>query len=187
MGAPAILDVLMGIYNPSGKLPVSVAYTAGQIPVYYNMPNASGFLQAGSIGFPDYVDCSHTARYPFGYGLSYTTFVYRDLEIVPEADCVNVLFTVENTGDINGVEIVQLYFKDKKASCLRPGKELGGFKRISLEAGEKKSVLMKLFYSQTAFLDKKMRWKMEEGDFDLLIGSSSEDIRLQGEFRIAES
>lgn len=187
MGAPAILDVLTGIYNPSGKLPVSAAYSSGQIPVYYNMPNASGFLQAGSIGFPDYVDCPHRARYPFGYGLSYTTFDYRDLEVVPKEEYAEITFTVENTGGVSGVEIVQLYFSDVRASYLRPGIELAGFKRVPLLAGENKKVSFKLYYSQTAFLDENMQWKVEAGEFKVMAGASSEDLRLTGEFRIEES
>lgn len=126
-GAEAIVDVLTGSYNPSGKVPVSVAYTAGQIPIYYNMPNASAFLQAGSIGFADYADCPHRARYPFGYGLSYTTFAYDDLRLIQESDHVKISFTVENTGQRAGTEIIQLYFSDLYASRLRPGKELAGF------------------------------------------------------------
>ena len=187
MGALAILDVLTGIYNPSGKLPVSVAYSAGQIPIYYNMPNASGFWQAGSIGFPDYVDCPHRARYPFGYGLSYTTFEYQDMKVESKDVYTEITFTVENTGSVSGTEIVQLYFSDLRASYLRPGMELAGFKRVPLLAGEKKRVSFKFFYSQTAFLDEKMRWKIEAGDFKVMVGASSEDIRLMGEFRIKES
>lgn len=187
MGAPAILDVLTGIYNPSGKLPVSVAYSAGQIPVYYNMPNASGFLQAGSIGFQDYVDCPHRARYPFGYGLSYTSFEYQDMKVEPKNTYAEITFTVENTGSVSGTEVVQLYFSDLRASYLRPGRELAGFRRVPLLPGEKKKVAFKLYYSQTAFLDERMQWKIEAGEFRVMAGASSEDIRLAGDFRIEES
>ena len=187
MGAQAIVDVLRGTYNPSGKLPVSVAYSAGQIPVYYNMPNASGFWQAGSIGFADYVDCPHRARYPFGYGLSYTTFAYRDLKVEANEEYADITLTVENTGAVDGTEIVQLYFSDLRASYLRPGMELAGFKRVPLLPGEEKEVAFRLDYSQLAFLDKDMRWKIEAGGFRVMVGASSEDLRLNGEFSIAES
>lgn len=179
-GAEAIADVLTGRYNPSGKLPVSVAYTAGQIPIYYNIPNASAFLQAGSIGFSDYVNCPHSARYPFGYGLSYTSFVYSGLQLCREDGKTRIRFIVENTGERAGEEIVQLYVRDLQASCLRPGKELAGFCRVSLNAGEKKEVIFWMDDSQTAFLDRQMRWKAEAGEIELQIGASSEDIRLQG-------
>lgn len=187
MGAPAIWDILTGIHAPCGKLPVSTAYSAGQIPIYYNIPNASGFLQAGSIGFPDYVDCPHRPRYPFGYGLSYTTFAYDNLVLLPEKDRITVRFTVKNTGTREGIEVAQLYFSDRQSSMLRPGMELAGFLRIPLQPGEEKDVSFTFFYSQTAFLDDQLRWKIEAGDFDIMVGASSEDIRLKGNFRISES
>ena len=184
MGASAIWDVLTGVYTPSGKLPVSVAYSAGQIPVYYNMPNASGFLQAGSIGFADYADCPHRPRYPFGYGLSYTYFSYHNLVITPENDRVIVCFTVENVGNVEGTEIAQLYYRDQRASRLRPGMELAGFVRVPLRPGEKKTVMFTLCYSQMAFLDGQFRWKTEAGDIEVMVGASSEDIRLRERFHI---
>ncbi len=165
-GAEAIVSVLTGAYNPSGKLPLSVARSAGQIPVYYNHPNGSSYHQGESIGFADYVDLPHTPRYFFGYGLSYTSFAYEGLtihqpEIAPE-DTVQILKTVKNTGSVTGTEIVQLYVRDCYARMVRPVQEL-------------------------AYLDENMHWLIEAGEIDVLVGASSNDIRLTGSFRIRES
>ncbi len=191
MGAEAIVQVLTGEYNPGGKLPVSVARNAGQIPIYYNHPNGSAWHQGESIGFAEYVDMPHTPRYFFGYGLSYTEFVYTNLLISPEeADAekeILISVEVENTGAVRGSEVVQLYLCDVYASMTRPVKELAGFKRIMLEPGEKRKVIFKVRASQTAFLDTCMNWKVERGEFEVLVGSSSEDIRQTGHFSIRES
>lgn len=191
MGAEAIVQVLTGEYNPGGKLPVSVARNAGQIPIYYNHPNGSAWHQGESIGFAEYVDMPHTPRYFFGYGLSYTEFVYTNLLISPEEADVEkeilISVEVENTGAVRGSEVVQLYLCDVYASMTRPVKELAGFKRIMLEPGEKRKVIFKVRASQTAFLDTCMNWKVERGEFEVLVGSSSEDIRQTGHFSIRES
>ena len=189
-GAQAVADVLMGAYNPGGKLPVSVAHNAGQIPIFYNHPNGSAWHQQESIGFVNYVDLPHTPRYCFGHGLSYTRFSYGDLEInkaevEPDGE-VKIRCTVENTGDRAGDEVVQLYLRDRFASMTRPVKELAGFCRIHIEPKEKIQVTFTVKADQTAFLDREMRWKVEHGDIDVEIGSSSEDIRLTGEFRITQ-
>ena len=189
-GAQAVTDVLLGVYNPGGKLPVSVAYSAGQIPVFYNHPNGSAWHQQESIGFVNYVDLPHTPRYCFGHGLSYTRFSYGDLEInkaevEPDGE-VKIRCTVENAGDRTGDEVVQLYLRDRFASMTRPVKELAGFCRIHIEPKEKIRVIFTVKADQTAFLDREMRWKVERGDIDVEIGSSSEDIRLTGEFRITQ-
>ncbi|MBD5486401.1 MAG: beta-glucosidase [Lachnospiraceae bacterium] len=185
-GAEAVVSVLSGEYNPGGKLPVSVAYHAGQIPIYYNHPNGSAWHQGESIGFVNYVDLPHTPRYCFGHGLSYTTFVYSDLKISKEKidaqGNVRMEVTVCNTGQCEGDEVVQLYLIDRYASMTRPVKELAGFKRITLKPGEKKTVIFDVSASQMAFLDKDMRWKIEKGAIGVEIGSSSEDIRLTGEY-----
>lgn len=187
-GAQAICDVLLGDYNPSGKLPVSVAYNAGQVPVYYAHPWGSGWHQSESIGFPDYVDCPHRPRYPFGFGLSYTSFAYEGLEIsrkeVPAGESVEIVFTVENTGAVPGEEVAQLYVSDVYASMTRPVKELAGFARIYLEPGEKKRLSFSLHTSQLAFLDQDMKWKIEHGEVRVEAAASSDDVRLSGSFRI---
>ena len=187
-GAEAIVDVLLGTYNPGGKLPVSVARSAGQIPIVYNHPYGSAWHQEGSIGFVNYVDMPHTPRYPFGHGLSYTSFTYENLtvsntEVAPDGSVV-ISCSIQNTGICVGTEVVQLYIRDEQASMTRPVKELAGFCRISLEPGEKKKVSFVLNVSQTAFLDRQMRWKVEKGRIEVQIGASSEDIRLRGSFCI---
>lgn len=189
-GAQAVADVLLGAYNPGGKLPVSVAYNAGQIPVFYNHPNGSAWHQQESIGFVNYVDLPHTPRYCFGHGLSYTRFSYADLEMTktevePDGE-VKISCTVENMGDRAGDEVVQLYLRDRFSSMTRPVKELVGFCRIHIEPKEKIRVIFTVKADQTAFLDREMRWKVEHGDIDVGIGSSSEDIRLTGAFRITQ-
>ena len=189
--AEAVVDALLGKENPSGKLPLSVARCAGQIPVYYNHPNGSMWTQARSIGFTDYVDCLHTPRYCFGHGLSYTTFEYADLAIekkeVKPFEAVELSFNVKNTGDREGTEVAQLYVRDVHASMTRPVKELQGFARVRLLPGETKRVRFTLQPSQAAFLDEDMRWKIEKGEFELQLGASSEDIRLKDSYTVTEN
>lgn len=187
-GAQAVTDALLGDCNPGGKLPVSVAYHAGQIPIYYNHPYGSAWHQGESIGFVNYVDLPHTPRYFFGHGLSYTSFAYSDLFLsAQEVDAdggLQIACTVENTGEIPGDEVVQLYLRDEYASMTRPVKELAGFCRVTLQPGEKKRVSFDVSPSFLAFLDRDMRWKIEKGAVEVQIGSSSEDVRLSGRFGI---
>lgn len=182
-GAEAIVDVITGAVNPSGRLPVSIARNSGQIPVYYNHPYGSQWHQGDSVGFSEYLDLPHTPRYPFGFGLSYTTFIYEDLQISAEhatvEDTVEISCTVRNSGDREGTEVVQLYVSDRFASMSRPVKQLAGFSRVEIPAGESRQIVFALDISSLAFLDTKMRWAVEAGDFDLRIGSSSEDIHLE--------
>lgn len=189
-GAEAVVKVLIGEYNPGGRLPVSVARCAGQIPIYYNHPNGSAYHQGESIGFKNYVDMPHTPRYYFGHGLSYTTFEYSGLKIdqksIGPKEQIGIELTIKNTGSRKGDEIIQLYFRDLYASTTRPVEELAGFKRITLEAGEEKRVFFVMKASQTAFLDRTMRWKIEKGEFEIQIGSSSEEIQLCDMFCITE-
>ena len=186
--AEAVTDALLGRLNPSGKMPLSTARCAGQIPVYYNHPNGSMWTQSPSIGFTDYVDCPHRPRYCFGHGLSYTRFEYSDLKLdrkeTKPFEAVTISLKVKNAGACMGTEIVQLYIKDVYASMTRPYKELQGFARVHLQPGEEKEVSFTLQPSQMAFLDEDMRWKIEKGEFEVQIGSSSEDIRLRDSFQV---
>ncbi|MBO4887688.1 MAG: glycoside hydrolase family 3 C-terminal domain-containing protein [Firmicutes bacterium] len=202
--AEVIIDVLLGRISPSGKLPVSVARNAGQIPIFYNHPKGSAWHQGPSIGFQDYVDAPHTPRYPFGFGLSYATFEYSDLLIRPAKSetstempdssfaeplidplqDVEISLTVTNTGKCTGTEIVQLYLADPQALMTRPVKELQGFARVELAPGETKKVNFTVSPSQMAFLDEDMQWLIEAGKIEVQVGASSEDIRLSGSFRI---
>lgn len=189
-GGVAIVDALLGSYNPGGKLPVSVAYHAAQLPMYYNHPNNSSYHQGGSIAFSDYVDCPHRPRYFFGYGLSYTTFSYSNLHVARlengEAK-LEIAFDLTNTGKTAGDEIAQLYFRDCFASRSRPVKELAGFVRVHLLPGETKHITFTIRESQFAFLDDKMQWIVEAGQIDLTVGASSEDIRLQQSIVLPET
>jgi beta-glucosidase len=181
-GAEAIVDVLTGAHGPSGRLPVSIAWNAGQVPVYYNHPYGSAWHQGESVGFSDYIDAPHTPRYPFGHGLSYTSFDYADLELsthqVEAGDTLDVTLSVTNTGDRPGTEVVQLYVSDRFASVSRPVLELAGFRRVDLKPGQKAQVAFALDVSQLAFLDADMRWRVEAGEVDVMVGASSQDLRL---------
>ena len=195
-GAQAIVDVLLVDYNPGGKLPLSVARTAGQSSLYYNHPNGSAWHQGESIGFSEYVDLPHTPRYFFGYGLSYTDFEYSDLKIgaaccadraaVHPWEQVRISLKIQNTGGRAGDEVVQLYVRDCFATMTRPVKELAGFRRVHLEPGESRRVSFLMKAGQMAFLDENMRWKIEKGRMEVQVGASSEDIRLTGSYFVTE-
>jgi beta-glucosidase len=191
MGAQAITEILTGAYNPGGKLPASIAHNAGQIPVYYNHPNGSNYHQGESIGFVEYIDVPHTPRYFFGHGLSYTDFTYGQLEIdqknISADGSCKIACTVTNSGNCGGDEVVQLYVSDRFASRTRPVMELAGFARVSLNAGESKRVVFDLAASQLAYVDRENQWFVEAGEIDIMIGSSSNDIRLRDEIVIADS
>ncbi|MGB9894464.1 MAG: glycoside hydrolase family 3 N-terminal domain-containing protein [Thermoproteota archaeon] len=178
-GGNAVADVLFGDYNPSGKLPISFPKSIGQIPVYYNRKTSS---------FGSYVSSDSKSLFPFGHGLSYTKFEYSNLEIAPKkvepAGEVYIKFEVKNKGSIKGDEVVQLYLRDVVASLTRPVKELKGFKRITLEPEEKKKVTFILHTDQLAFYDEYLNLVVEPGAYEVMIGSSSEDIRLSGSFEV---
>lgn len=189
-GAQAIVDVLTGKVNPSGKMPVCTALNAGQIPVYHYQVFGSGTTQAGSIGFNDYVDGpgTHAPRYYFGAGLSYTTFEYSNLsidkkEIQPD-ETITVKVDITNTGSVKGCEIPFLFLTDERASMVRPSIQNYGFARVELEAGEIKTVQFELNPSQTAFLTnrRQLEWKIEKGEFTVKVGRAANDIRLTDSF-----
>lgn len=177
-GGNAVADVLFGDYNPGGKLPVSIPRTVGQTPINYNRKHLSCYR--------DYVFSSNEPLYPFGYGLSYTSFAYSDLKIeVKEASAeVETSVKVKNTGSYAGEEVVQLYFNDEYASRTRPVKELKGFKRISLKPGEEKEIRFKTSVDQLAFYNQDMELIVEPGTFTVMVGSASNDIRLEGKFEL---
>lgn len=188
MAAPAISAVLRGECDPSGRLPVTVARNAGQIPIFYNHDFGSCWHQGESIGFPDYVDCTHRPRYEFGFGLSYTTFAFGNLQLDKKqgrtGDTLQITFTVQNTGSRVGTAVPQLYVRDPYASVIRPVKELAGFGRVELQPGQTRTVRFTLPLTQLAFLDRDMRWRVEKGQIDVMVGASSEDIRLEEPFTI---
>lgn len=183
-GANAIADALFGAVNPGGKLPISFPRAVGQLPVYYGHRPSGG----RSHWKGDYVETSVRPLYPFGHGLSYTRFAYRDLHISPQQVAPDGLMTiscvVENVGKVAGDEVVQLYVHDLFASLTRPVKALKGFARVHLQPGEAKTVQFQLDARHLAFYDHQMRYIVEPGEVQVLIGSSSQDIRLNGIFEI---
>jgi beta-glucosidase len=169
----AAADIIFGDVNPSGKITISFPKTAGQIPLYYNhKPSAHPI---------DYVTVDTKPLYPFGFGLSYTSFTYSNLRLSQRkmnADgSVTVSADITNTGKIAGDETAQLYIRDKVSSVTRPIKELRGFERISLQPGQTKSVFFTIDKSSLAFWDGNMNFSVEPGFFDIMIGSSSEDLK----------
>ncbi|MCL6454260.1 MAG: glycoside hydrolase family 3 C-terminal domain-containing protein [Alicyclobacillus sp.] len=183
-GAAAIADVLFGDYNPGGRLPMSVPRSVGQVPVYYNHKPSGG----RSHWKGDYVEMSAKPLYPFGYGLSYTSFSYANLVISGAPftvhDQVTIQVDVTNTGSVAGDEVVQLYVHDPVASVTRPVKELKGFRRVSLAVGETRTVTFVLPISSLGFHDVGLNYVVEPGSFEVMVGSSSEDIRLTGSFEV---
>ncbi|MGC8777795.1 MAG: glycoside hydrolase family 3 N-terminal domain-containing protein [Candidatus Caldatribacteriaceae bacterium] len=174
-GGNAIASVLFGDYNPAGRLPISFPQDVGQIPVYYNRKPSA---------FSEYLTMDARALFPFGHGLSYTSFAYEDLVIEPQSVAhlgkIKVSFRIKNTGTREGEEVVQLYIHDPVASIARPVKELKGFVRLKLSPGEAKTVQFTLYPDQLAFYDQALRLVVEPGTFEIMVGASSEDIRLRG-------
>lgn len=183
-GAAAIADVLFGDINPGGKLPVTFPRSVGQVPIYYNhKPSGST-----SMFYTHYVSESIEPLFPFGHGLSYTTFEYSELTLSSETlkagDTLLIRCKVKNTGERSGDEVVQLYLQDEYASIPRPVKELKGFRRIQLAPGEEKNILFHLPVNIMAFYDRDLNLQLEAGKVNVMIGTSSQDIRLKGEFEI---
>ncbi|WP_138297445.1 glycoside hydrolase family 3 N-terminal domain-containing protein [Bacteroides ovatus] len=170
-GGNAIADVLLGDYNPSGRLPISVPRSVGQIPVYYNKKAPRNH---------DYVEMSSFPLYSFGYGMSYTTFEYSDLQVVQKsARCFEVSFKVKNTGKYDGEEVSQLYMRDEYASVVQPMKQLKHFERFHLKKGEEKKVTFVLTEEDFFLVNYTLKKVVESGNFHLMIGAASNDIRLQ--------
>ena len=182
-GGQALADILFGDCNPSGRLPITVPRNVGQLPMYYNFSHAKAHRMDEG-----YVDASLTPLFEFGFGLSYTSFEYSNLSITPEENGpegkFKISLDVTNTGNRPGAEVVQLYVSDIISSVTRPVKELKGFEKIMLNAGEKKKVEFSLTPEHLSFLDQNLKRVVEPGMFDVMVGSSSEDIRLKGEFEV---
>lgn len=180
-----IAETLFGDYNPGGKLPVTFPKSIGQIEMNFPFKPSSQASQptSGDNGFGK--TRVNGVLYPFGYGLSYTTFSYADLKIdQSQKDSLSFSFKLKNTGKYKGDEIVQLYFKDKLSSVTVFESQLRAFKRINLLAGEEKTVILKIAVNDLKLLNKDMKWVVEPGLFEVLIGASSEDIKLKIEFSI---
>jgi beta-glucosidase len=184
-GGLAVADILFGDASPGGKLPVTFPRSAGQIPIYYNAKSTG----KRSHWYGDYVSEKVSPLYPFGHGLSYASFAYRDLTVSKEkvtaGESVEISLSVQNMGLVAADEIVQLYIRDEYASTPRPVKELKGYARVTLQPGETRSITFHLPVNQLAFHNNDLELVLEPGTIDVMLGSSSEDIRLQGRFEIA--
>jgi beta-glucosidase len=176
----AIADILFGDVNPGAKLPVTFPRTVGQVPIYYNHMNTGRPPDAESRYNSKYIDEPWTPLFPFGYGLSYTTFKISNLQLsaprINASGKLTVSVEVENTGRRAGDEVVQLYIRDPVASMTRPVKELKGFQRVSLQPGEKRHVEFVLGAEHLGFWNREMRYVVEPGEFRVMVGSNSVDV-----------
>ena len=183
-GGTAVADILFGDYNPGGKLTVTFPKTVGQIPFNFPYKPASQIDGGKNPGPDGNMSRINGALYPFGYGLSYTTFVYSDLEITPKVITPNqkatIRLKVTNTGKRAGDEVVQLYTRDILSSVTTYEKNLAGFERIHLKPGESKEIVFTLDRKHLELLNADMKWTVEPGEFAIMVGASSEDIRLNG-------
>jgi beta-glucosidase len=175
----AIADVLFGDINPGGKLPVTFPRTVGQEPLYYNHMNTGRPADANNKYTSKYLDVSWTPLYPFGYGLSYTQFRLRNLQLSANSirpdGRVTVSVEVQNTGQRAGEEVVQLYIRDVAASVTRPVRELKGFQRVTLRPGETRRLEFTLTPALLGFYNRDMRFVVEPGEFKVMVGTSSAD------------
>ncbi len=176
----AITDVILGDYNPSGKLTMTFPRSVGQIPIYYDYKNTGRPFVADDKYTSKYLDLPNTPLYPFGFGLSYTSFKYSNLQILPSSTTIGdtLLASVEvtNNGDIGGDEIVEMYIRDEVASVTRPLKELKGFQRIKLKPNETKKVFFTITPDMLSFFGLDMKKIIEPGKFDVMIGGSSDKV-----------
>ncbi|MHC0442513.1 beta-glucosidase BglX [Flavobacterium sp. 3-210] len=191
MAGLAVSDVLLGKYNPSGKLTVTFPINTGQIPINYNYKRTSHDVNESNKNVRwtnKYLDIPITPLYPFGYGLSYTTFEYSNLSLsnnlINSGESITVSIDITNTGKVFGEEVVQLYLADLVSSVTRPGKELKGFSKIGLASGEKKTVKMIIEPKDMSFFNKDMKWSLEPGTFKVMIGASSSDIKMTEDFTV---
>src|SRR5262249_31156414 len=185
----AIADVLFGDVNPGGKLPVTFPRAVGQAPIYYNHKNTGRPPDANNKYTSKYLDAPWTPLFPFGYGLSYAKFRLTDLQLNTQRISPNGRLTVkvdiENIGKRTGDEVVQLYIRDVAASVTRPVKELKGFERLTLRAGEKRRVEFTLTTEHLGFWNHENRYVVEPGLFKVMIGSNSIDL-LEASFEVTE-
>lgn len=180
----AIADVLFGDVNPSGKLTMTFPQNVGQVPIYYAHKNTGRPLEPGkwfSKFRSNYLDVPNEPLYPFGYGLSYTTFTYSDIKLnknaIAQSDSLMVSVDVTNSGNVDGAEVVQLYVRDLVGSVTRPVKELKGFKKIFLKAGETKTVTFKITERDLSFYRSDLSFGWEPGDFEVYVGGDSENVK----------
>ena len=188
----AIADVLFGDYNPSGKLPMTFPREVGQIPIYYNHYSTGrpAKNESETNYVSAYIDLKNSPKYPFGYGLSYTKFNYTNLKLsstkIKSNETIKVSFQLSNVGKVTGEEVVQLYLKDKFGSVVRPVLELKDFQKIKLNAGESKTIEFTIDKEKLSFYNSKLEWVAEPGDFEVMIGASSADIKLKSDFELVQ-
>jgi len=182
----AIADILFGYFNPGGKLPITIPRSVGQLPCYYNCKPAAKAAYPNAKG--GYIFETSTPLFPFGYGLSYTTFEYSNLKIekpvITKTGATKAGFTITNTGKVAGDEVAQLYLRDSVPSVTRPVIELKGFRKVHLEPGATTEVSFELSPDILSIWDKHMKYVVEPGVFSIMIGASSADIRLRGILRV---
>lgn len=180
----AIAQVLYGDYNPSGKLPMTFPRSVGQMPIYYNHKKTGRPVNpGGAVFWSHFIDESNEPLYPFGYGLSYSTFKYDDLVVDQTLSEVTVSVKLTNTSNIKGKEVVQLYIQDEFASITRPVKELKGFEMVELDANESKTINFKLTDSELGFFDNAGDFIVESGTFKVFVGGNSKDV-IESSFEI---
>ncbi len=188
----AIADVLVGDVNPSAKIPMTFPREVGQIPIYYSYLKTGRPAECDTCNFyrTAYIDLPISPKFAFGHGLSYTTFEYRDLKLsqskINRSEKIEVSFNISNTGKYDGEEVIQLYLRDKVGSIVRPVKELKDFQKVMVKVGETKQIKFIIDNEKLCFYNKALNYKSEAGEFDLMIGSSSDDIRLHSCFELID-
>ncbi len=192
MGGSGVADVLFGSFNPSAKLTATFPRNVGQVPIYYNMKNTGRPIPDSNPKEDyksNYIDVPNTPLFPFGYGLSYTSFEYSDVtlssETITNSDTLTASVTIKNTGNYDGHEIVQLYIHDKIGSITRPVKELKGFQKIFLNKGESKTVAFDLTVEDLKFYNNEMKFDVEPGEFEISIAPSS-DFKFKNTFSLTK-
>jgi beta-glucosidase len=195
-GGTALAQVLFGAYSPSGKLPASFERRWEDNPTFKSYYPQKGdkhveYTEGIFVGYRGFDRSTVKPLFPFGYGLSYTNFEYSDLKISPEpagtTGLVKVSFKIKNAGPREGAEVAELYVGDSHANVPRPVKELKGFAKVNLQPGEMKQVTLSLDRRAFSYFNvEKREWRAEPGDFAILIGSSSVDIKLRGSFTLAQ-
>ncbi|HSN59934.1 MAG TPA: glycoside hydrolase family 3 C-terminal domain-containing protein, partial [Ferruginibacter sp.] len=188
----AIADVLFGDYNPSAKLTMTFPRNVGQVPIYHSYFNTGRPAKnENDLNYVTaYTDVQNSPKYAFGYGLSYTSFAYSNLQLsskkMTATGKIQVSVTITNTGKYAGEEVVQLYLRDRVGSIVRPVKELKDFAKIKLNAGESKTIQFIINKEKLSFYNQQVQWVAEPGDFDVMIGASSADIRLKDSFQLSK-
>lgn len=186
----AIADVLFGDYNPTGKLPMTFPYAIGQVPIFYSVKNTGRPRDPNNKYSSKYLDIPNDPLYPFGFGLSYTTFVYGEINLsaaeVSATQNLSVTCRITNSGEVTGTETVQLYIRDMVGSVTRPVKELKGFQQVTLGAGEFKDVVFTLTPGDLSFYRKDMTFGPEPGRFKVFVGTNSRDLK-EAEFELTDA